>query len=201
MSRSKQEWNKLKTIKTPKFRVSFPHVFKPHKFEDNPGDPKFSVVMLFPKDIDLKLLKTAANAAAAEKWGEDQNKWPKQMRRPFRDGDEKTDLQGYEGCIFVSASSNQKPGVVDGTKERRVIESEEEFYAGCYARAEIRAFAYDVSGNKGVSFALLNLQKLAEGEPFSGKKKAEVVFDDDFELETEGLDIEGADGGDADLGF
>lgn len=197
MSKTKQEWNALKTIKTPKFRASFAHVFEPHKFEDNDGPAKYSTAMLFPKSTDLKIMKVAAIAAAAEKWGEDKTKWPKNLRLPFRDGDEKTDLQGYEGHIFVSASSNTKPGLVD--QKREPILAEEDFYSGCYARAELRAFAYDVSGNKGVSFALLNLQKLADGEAFSGKKKAEVAFNDDFEIDTEGLDVEGDS--DSDMGF
>lgn len=191
--RSKADWAKLKTVKTPKFRVSFPHVFEPHAFEKN--EPKYSMVMLFPKDTDIKSLKIACNAAAAQKWGNDSTKWPKNLRLPFRDGNEKTDLQGYEGNIFVSASSKNKPGLVD--QKLQPILAENDFYAGCYARAELQAFAYDTNGNKGVSFALQNVQKLAEGEPFSGKKKAEDTFNDDFAIESDGLEI----GDTADLGF
>ena len=197
--RSKSDWAKLKTVKTPKFRVSFPHVFEPHAFEKNPA--KYSIVMLFPKDTDLKALKMACNAAAAQKWGTDTSKWPKNaggqpIRMPFRDGAEKTDLQGYEGNIFVSASTKTKPGLVD--QKLQPIEAESDFYAGCYARAELQAFAYDTNGNKGVSFALQNVQKLADGEPFAGKKKAEDTFNDDFEIPTDGLEI--GEGG-VDLGF
>jgi hypothetical protein len=62
----------------------------------------------------------------------------------------------------------------------------DEFYAGCFARATIRAFAYDKNGNKGVSFALQNVQKLKNGEPFGSKRKAE----DDFEA-VAGAAVEG----------
>ena len=159
---------------SPEFRVSYPHVFKAHSgFEGQ--EPKFSITMLFPKDTDLKELKRAALNAAVEKFGP-KEKWPKVFRLPFRDGDEKSDLQGYEGHTFVAASSKQRPGVINGQKIP-IIKEDETFYAGCYARATLIAFAYDTAGNKGVSFALQNIQKLGDGEPFSGRKKAEEEFD------------------------
>lgn len=165
---------------TPEFRVSFPHVFEKHSgFEGQ--EPKFSVVMLFPKNTDLKELKRAVFNAATEKWGA-KEKWPKKMRMPFRDGNEKTDLDGYEDTIFVSASSKQKPQVVSNKKVDgqfpQLTKEDESFYAGCYARATLIAFAYNKAGNLGVSFSLQNIQKLRDGEQFSGRKNADDEFDD-----------------------
>lgn len=157
---------------TPEFRVSFPNVFKARAFQDQ--EAKYSLVMLFPKKTDLTALKKAAAAAATEKWGA-KEKWPKNLRLPFRDGNDKPDTQGYEDCIFVSASNKHRPGLVDN--KLQAIIDEEGFYAGCYARAEVIAFAYDTKGNKGVSFSLSNIQKLRDGEPFSGRKAAEDVFE------------------------
>lgn len=158
----------------PEFRVSFPHVFEKHSgFEGQ--EPKFSVVMLFSKKADLSALKRAVQNAAIEKWGP-KEKWPKNLRMPFRDGNEKSDLQGYKDTIFISASSKQRPGVVDQRREP-ITEESEGFYAGCYARASLIAFAYDTAGNKGVSFSLQNLQKLRDGEKFSGRRSAEEDFD------------------------
>lgn len=179
MAKEKMDIEKKKCM-TPEFRVSFPHVFEPHAFEDQ--DPKFSCVMLFPKNVDLKELKRAVFNAATEKWGP-KDKWPKKMRMPFRDGDEKADLMGYPGTIFVSASSKEsnQPQVIGNKKidgQFPVLTSEAEFYAGCYARATLIAFAYDKMGNQGVSFSLQNLQKLRDGEAFSGRKKAEDEFDE-----------------------
>ena len=156
---------------TPEFRVSFPHVFTANQYENN--DPKFSVVMLFDKGTSLKKLKKLVEEAAAEKWPKGK---PKNFRSPFRDGDDKDPMMdGYEGCIYVTASSKQRPGVVDQDVQK--IIDEDEFYAGCYARATVTAYAYDVSGNKGVAFGLQNVQKLRDGERFSGRSAAE----DDFE--------------------
>lgn len=162
-----------KKVVTPEFRVSFPAVFQPKAFEQQ--EPKYSTVMLFDKKTNLSGLKEAAKAAAVEKWGEDQKKWPKNMRKPFRDGDEKEDSVGYPGTIFVSASSKHQPGLVGPTL--KPILSEKDFYAGCYARAELIAFAYDKAGNRGVGFALQNIQKLRDGEKFSGRKDPSTVFD------------------------
>lgn len=159
---------------TPKFRVSFPAVFKAKAFKEQ--EPKYSVVMLFDKKADLKELKRAANNAIIEKFGPDKTRWPAKLRSPFRDGNEKQDLQGYANTIFVTASSKQQPGVINQRKED--ILSEQEFYAGCYARATLIAFYYDQSGNKGVSFSLQNLQKMADGEKFSGRRDAAEEFDE-----------------------
>jgi hypothetical protein len=163
----------LKKCVTPEFRVSFPAIFKPKAFDNQ--EAKYSLVMLFDKKEDLKSLKKAALMAAEEKWGPDKAKWPKPLRMPFRDGDTRSEMQGYPGTIFVSASSKTQPGLVDQRLQR--ILSEQDFYAGCYARAEIIAFAYDTKGNKGISFSLQNVQKLRDGDSFSGRKKAEDVFD------------------------
>lgn len=170
-----------KKVVTPKFRVSFPAIFKPKAF-DTSQEAKYSLTMLFDEDIDLakpadgqnNSLKRAAFNAAAEKWGPDKAKWPKGLRMPFRDGNEKSST-GYEGTIFVNASSKTQPGLVD--KNLRPILNETDFYAGCYARAEVIAYAYDKMGNKGIGFSLQNIQKLEDGEPFSGRKAASSVFD------------------------
>lgn len=164
--------------KTPEFRVSFPNVFKPFAFEGQ--DAKYSVVMLFPKSADLGELQALAKKAVEEKWPDATKRAavlanPK-FKNPFRDGDtEKPDTDGYAGMLFVTATSKQKPGVVD--RNVQPIMSEDEFYAGCYAKASVTAYAYDKAGNVGVAFGLQNIMKIRDGEPFSGRRKPE----DDFE--------------------
>jgi hypothetical protein len=162
-------------VLTPKFRVSFPNVFRPGKSMQVGAEPKYSITMLFEKGADLTPLKQAAHNAVVEKWGTDQTKWPKNLRNPFRDQGEK-EFPGYEaGAIFISASSKQKPGLVDA-KVQDIIE-EHQFYPGCYARATVRAFAYDQAGNRGVSFGLQNIQKLADGEPLGGRTNPSQDFE------------------------
>lgn len=160
-------------VVTPEFRVSFPAVFQARAAVEG-QEPKFSVVMLFDKKTDLTILKQAVANAIIEKWGAEKTKWPKNLRLPFRDGSEK-DYSGYENTTFVTASSKQRPGLVDQALQDIIDPTE--FYGGVYARATVAAFAYDVSGNKGVSFGLRNLQKTRDGEAFSGKNAANKDFD------------------------
>ena len=164
----------MEKIMTPEFRVSFAHVFEPHAFSEG-DEKKYSVVMLFDENEDLSKLKALAAATAKEKWGK---KIPANMRNPFRKGSEKPNLDGYEGKIFVTASSKMKPGLVD--KDVQAIIDKEEFYSGCYARATVTCYAYGGPGTKftpGVAFGLQNIQKLRAGDTFSGRSKAEDDFD------------------------
>lgn len=170
----------MKKCKTPEFRASYANVFEPKAFEGQ--EAKYSLVMLFDKKADLKKMRECANNAAAEKWGNDKTKWPKNLRMPFRDGNERSDSEGYAGKLFVSASSKQRPGVImiDPTGNKIQLNKEDgAFYSGCFGKATVIAFAYDVSGNRGVSFALCNLLKTRDGDPFSGRKSAEDEFDGD----------------------
>jgi hypothetical protein len=161
-------------VRTGEFRLSFAHLFEPKTMEGQDGPPKYSLTMLFPKTADLSALKAAAAAACEKKWGADRNKWPKGMRSPFRDGDEK-DYDGYAGMIFIAASSATKPGVVN--QSVKPVTDPAEVFAGCYCRATVQAFAYDKAGNKGVGFSLHNVQKLRDGEPFGSKRAATDDFD------------------------
>lgn len=173
------------TVVTPKFRVSFPNVFKARTNELN-GKEEYSLVALFEKGADLKALQAAVQAAIEKKWGKEKAKWPKNLRLPFRDqGDrEKEDANtgktvlpsGYEkGAYYLNLKSTQPPGVVDQAK-KPIVESRD-FYAGCWARAMVNAYAYDIKGNKGVALGLMHLQKVAEGEPLGGRVNVEDAFE------------------------
>lgn len=161
-------------VMTPKFRVSFPDVFVARAMEQG-QEPKFAITMLFAKDADLSALKAAAQQAVIDKWGADPKKWPANLKSPFRDqGD--MEYEGYEkGCIFVRATSKQKPGVV-GLDAKTPLEPAD-FYPGCYARATVNAFAYEAKGNKGVSFGLQNVQKLEDGDPLGGRSRPDQDFE------------------------
>lgn len=158
-------------VVTPKFRVSFPQLFEPRAAAEG-QEPKYSITMLFDEDADLSELKESIKEAVREKWGD---KPPKNLRNPIRDQGEK-EYDGYiKGRPFIRASSKLRPGVVDA--QVQPILEPSEVYPGCYARASVRAFAYDVAGNRGVAFGLLNVQKLADGEPLGTRTRPE----DDFE--------------------
>lgn len=164
---------------TPEFRLAFPAIIEPK--EDQSGRMLYSVVMLFPKSnkAELKALELLTQAAMAKKWP-DASKRPQGLRSPFRDGDTYTNQKtgelydGFPGHWFIRASSQYKPGLVDASLQP--ILNPSEIYGGCYCRAQVNAYAYDKAGNRGVSFGLLHVQKLRDGEAFSGIGSPEDVF-------------------------
>lgn len=165
---------------TPEFRVSFPYVTTGQDKEQIKNGvvekvTKYSVTMLFPKGADLKVLLELERKVMTDKFGADHTKWPK-IRRPFRNQGEKAQkYNGYEeGAIFCTATSNQKPGLLNVTGKR--ITEPSEFYAGCYAVATVRAFYYKNTGNEGVAFGLSNIMKTRDGESISGRADAETDF-------------------------
>jgi len=160
-----------KRVKTPLARLSFPHLFKRARMDEN-QEAKFSCNLIFEDGTDLSALKRAAMQAIRDKWGD---KPPKKLRTPFRDGND-MNYDGYEDATFISCRSSTKPGVIVG-RDREVCTDESEIYGGCYVVASVTAFAYDTSGNKGVSFALNNVWKVRDGEAFGN---ARVAAEDDF---------------------
>lgn len=168
----------MANVMTPEFRVSYPKVFKP-EVNQLSKKSEYSVVALFKKGQDLSSLKKAAEEILVEKLGADKSKWPKNLKSPFRDQGERAKdgvlPSGYEdGAIFINIKSNQKPGVVDSNVQPIIDEAD--FYAGCFARATVRAGYYDQAGNRGVSFYLQNIQKVKDGEPLSGRAAATSEF-------------------------
>lgn len=171
-------------VTTPAFRVSYPNVFKPKKNDMN-GKDEYSLVALFPKDADLSVLKAAVQKAIEDKWGTDKAKWPQNLKLPFRNqGDrKKTDpVTGksampaayVEGAVYLNLKSEQRPGLVDQNVQD-IIDSSQ-FYAGCWARASLNAFAYDTKGNRGVAFGLGNIQKMRDDDPLSGRSRPQDDF-------------------------
>lgn len=162
-------------LKTPMFRASFANVFKPRvPFEGQ--EAVYSVEMLFDKKDkefgNMNWLKKAIKEVADAKWGA--GKYPKNFKTPIKDGDEK-ELEGYSGHWFLTTKSKQKPGVVDKNLDEIVEPSE--FYSGCFARATVVVKTYSTAGNNGVAVYLQNLQKVKDGEAFSGKRNAKDDFD------------------------
>ena len=168
-------------IRTPKFRVSFPSVFRPDSFGDS--EPKYGLTMLFDKDdTDLTLMKKAVEAVARAKFDLKKLKAKKKkLKLPFRDGDTddaRSGYDGYENNIFVNVTSKvNKPKVVG--LDKKDIENESDFYAGCFARAVLSIYPFDRPDSKGVTFGLLSVQKLEDGNPFGTSSDPESDFDDE----------------------
>lgn len=149
---------------TPEATLSYPNLFEPRAGLDG-QEPKYSTELIFAGGTDLGELKAAAQAVAVAKWGDN---IPKNLRSPFRDGD--MDREGkpeYEGSTFISAKSKQRPVILYGPDRRQA--EPDEVYPGCVARVSVTPFAYDVNGNKGVSFFLNNVWVLRGGDMIGGR--------------------------------
>ncbi len=176
---------------TPEAVLSYPHLFEPNT-PPGAAEPVYSCALVFTKGTDLSELKKAALAAAQEKFGNKAESLIRdgKLRMPFRtDAEDK----GYpEGSVFMNVKNKSKPGIVsiypgpDGKPQP--INDEGQIYAGCKVRASLRAYAYDVSGNKGVAFSLGNMQKMADGERLDGRKRAEDEFEADLSAKPAALD-------------
>lgn len=193
---AKDDKKVLDKVTTPKFRVSWPAVLEPEAFEEG-GKKKYSLIAIFdPKKFDAEDKKKwrEMHRIFEESWkAKFKGKKPANLKSPFRDGMEKEDWDGFgEGKIFCTLSTLQKPGLIDRHKDP--ITEQEDFYAGCYARATVTCYAFENKGNRGVGFGLHNVQKLADGPAFSQRTDAEEDFDDyEGPDEEEGGEDDGSD--------
>ncbi|MDE5977972.1 MAG: DUF2815 family protein [Turicibacter sp.] len=169
--------NSTKVI-TGKVRFCYVNVFEPTAM--NEGDtPKYNICLLIPKSDTATITKIekaieAAKQAGKSKLVDKKGNIPGNLRLPLRDGDlDRADDPAFEDCYFINASTLRKPGLVD--KDLNPIMDRSEFYAGCYGRASISFYAFNVQ-SKGIACGLNNLQKLADGEPLAGGSSAEEDF-------------------------
>lgn len=165
-------------VVTGKVRFCYANVFEPTAMND--GDtPKYNVCILIPKSDEktvnaIKKAIEAAKQAGKAKIADKSGKIPSTLKTPLRDGDEERgDDPTFENMFFINANTTRKPAIVD--KDLNPIMSKEEFYSGCYGRASINFYAYNVS-SKGIAAGLNNLQKLEDGEMLAGGSSAEEDF-------------------------
>jgi len=188
------------TVMTPIGRLCFPALFEP-RAQAQGGDPRYSCVLVFDENAvktpAYQALRKAVQEAIAEKWGATKAAdaaFIRTLRLPFRDPNEK-DYSGFEGEVYISPwqkGTNKAPDVID--KHGNDIEVPDDVFAGQYARATVRAFAYDTNGNKGVSFGLEHVQIVkADAERIDGRRSGQQAFagagdDPDAELKAMGID-------------
>ena len=174
--------NSTKVV-TGKVRFCYVHVFEPTAM--NEGDtPKYNICILISKNDTATIDKIKKAIAAAKEVGKaklanknGQLPADAALKLPLRDGDvERADDPAFENCYFINANSNRKPSIVD--RDLNPIMEKEEFYSGCYGRASINFYAFNVS-SKGIAAGLNNLQKLEDGEMLAGGSTAEEDFGGD----------------------
>lgn len=170
-------------VVTGKVRFSYANVWEAKSI--NGGDEKYSVSLIIPKSDKktLAMIKKAIEQAKLEGKSKLGGKVTANIKQPLRDGDvDRPGDEAYKDSYFVNANSKNRPGIVDANVHK--ILDPNELYSGCYGRASITFYAFNQNGNKGIACGLQNLQKLSDGEPLSGRSRAEDDFttanDEDF---------------------
>lgn len=165
-------------------RMNFAHVFTPDSFDDK-SEPKYSVVLSFPKtDKDLyKKIQAAIDECAEKAKAQYGGALPKKFNiieiQDGADWDEKFNL---EDSYIIKASSSYKPEVAkkvvfQGKAALAYLGDEKDFYSGCYGYASVSFYKYDTGVSKGITCGLNSLLKTRDGERLgTGSGSAETDF-------------------------
>lgn len=151
-----------------KVRISYPNLFQARAYEGS--EPKFSAAYLMdPKHPGVKLVKDTMAQVANEKWGAKGEATLKALiaagKVCLRNGDEK-DSDGYEGMVFVNASSKKRPTVVDSDGITPLVEADGRPYGGCYVNAYVEIWPMENAFGRRVCASLAGVQFHSDGEPF-----------------------------------
>ncbi|WP_268836123.1 ssDNA-binding protein [Pseudoalteromonas sp. DL2-H2.2] len=180
-----------RVIHSTVFRVSYPHLDKPHA--QNPTDtPKYAVSMMIPKTgvcpinnqpTSFDNVGQALNEVTMEEWGlpYDQAIAPGmgiQFPPSFKDGDtvfEKDQngnpipgqiRKGSAGMHILSVKNADPVGCVAPDGETEIHGSA--IYAGSWARAQLEVSAYTGANGRVVSVKLMNIQLCYNDEKLGG---------------------------------
>lgn len=168
-------------IKLNNVRHAFCNLFEATDFEGD-GNFKFRDTFLIPKDSELdKQIWNAVRKVAKEAWGDKYEKILESIknipnRAGYRDGNTKSDYDGFADHMFIAASNKARPLVID--RDRSPLTAQDgRPYSGCYVNATISIYAYDKKG-KGIGFSLGGVQFFRDGDAFTG---GGVASEDDFD--------------------
>lgn len=190
-----QEWFKSKGEKlciriyptkvlTGEVRLSYVNLVTP-KAQNQGDEPKYSVQLLIPKTdtatiADIRAaINAAADKAVTEKWGGVRPNMD--FASILHDGDGlKPDVgtpyaTECKGHYVLSASSKNKPGVVDQSNINVEL-APQDIYSGMYARVTLNFYGYK-NRKIGVGCGLGNVMKTRDGEPLSGGASAAADFE------------------------
>ncbi len=164
---------------TEKVRVSYADQL----YVPKPNDKnvlKYGCALLVPKSDTVtyqRLLAAGEYVKRKANPGKDEAFY-KAMPRTIHDGDGVKPNSGEaygpecKGHWVINVSANERPGIVDSGLSPMV----EKIFSGDYIRADLNAFWFETSGNKGVSFGINNVMFLERGERIDGRQDAASAF-------------------------
>ncbi len=163
---------------TPVGVLSFPNLWTPRGVQG--GEPRYSLALIFTpdqlSDPRYVAMKEEVAKCARDTFGAQVNF--QGLRLPFRSVSEKAQYANFDqNSMFISAWSKQKPKVI--TAQKMAVDIPDDVWAGQTARIIVRPFAYNTSGNRGVSFGLGHVQMAdMTKDRLDGRKSAEDSFDE-----------------------
>ena len=170
-------------LKLQNVRLAFPQLLEA-KTVNGEGKPAFSANFLInPNDPQVKTIETVIAEVAKDKWGAKAESVLKALRSSdkicLHNGDTKSQYDGFEGMLFISARSTVAPLVLDADKTRITSPSAGRPYSGCYVNASLEIYAQDNSYGKRINATLGGVQFFRDGDAFAGGRAAsEDDFDD-----------------------
>lgn len=183
---------------TSMFRASYPCLVTPRAVQAT-DKPRFSLALMIPPEAvlatmdgaealvkDRKRFITELNAAVAaaklKKFGAEP---PVGLKSSIYKADEVGKGECYEPgwiCIRAAAPADKRPPVLlskrDPATSKWLPCPQEDFYAGCWARASIDVYGYKMEMSKGITVGLNFVQKLKDGDRLDNRPVAEDAFDD-----------------------
>lgn len=189
-----------------KGRLMWGDLFEARAFNDAKGDtlkkPAFSATLAFDEELrkepGYQALAKTVKEMIAKFWPEGV---PDRFTMPIRKGDMNKDTttgkvrEGYAGTMYIRAKSYDQPQVIDQGKNP--ITDPQKVPNGYYIRASITIQPYGhnaatrkwANGGTGIRIKLGNVQLVAKGERFDGRKQAV----DEFDEITDGGSVQDAD--------
>jgi hypothetical protein len=150
-------------------RLSFPHLFTAHAMKDAAGkeqEPKFSATFLLDNikhGALLDRIDQLADRLCLDEFKKARGGW---LKYCLRDGNEKSDLEGYgDGTSFITASNKARPPVVD-RQLNPIAEADDIIYAGCFVIATVRLWVQNNGWGKRINAQLRAVQFVKDGDSF-----------------------------------
>lgn len=178
-------------VTTETVRLSFVHLDKP--YSSSPDIPeRYSASLLIRKEDKVTMQRLRDAQKAALQRGVERGIFPGGVPAQWHDTIKDGDASGREEeaghwVVNVSAPADRRPAVVD--RNVSIIEpTPDRVYSGVYARVALGAFAYNRSGNRGVSFGLNHVQIVRDGERLGGSAPSPAAV---FQPITDDLDDDG----------
>lgn len=165
--------SKVRLVDTPQHpvRLAFAqHLFKAGTVAGE-GEPAYSVTAILPPNHPAIAEIEAAELEVAEaKWDKKGAANLKAIRSAgksvLKDGNLKANYAGFEGNLFISMRSKDRPNVFG--KKGEQLEDNGTIYSGCYAHVILAIWAQDNQYGKRINAQVTGVMFSRDGDSFGG---------------------------------